>query len=332
MARRDFTVNAMAYSESTGFADYFGGAEDIKNHIIRCVGEPQKRFNEDALRILRAVRFSSQLGFEIEENTVEAINSCKNLLTDISSERIREELDKLLLGDNCEKVLLKYPQVLGVFIPEILPCIGFEQHSSYHRYTVWGHIVKAVSAAKKDSVIRLAMLLHDIGKPDCFRLDENGRGHFHGHEKVSAEMSGEILKRLRYDNHTVDRVTELISHHYFKPSDNDKTVKKLLSKIGAEAYFQLLDVQRADAMAKESFCLERLPVLDSLEERGRKILAAEECFSLKKLAVNGNDLIKLGYTGKEIGDTLSLLLEQVIDEKLPNEKNILLGYVKNLTK
>lgn len=331
LARRDFTVNAMAYSESAGIIDCFGGMEDLKNRIIRCVGEPQKRFSEDALRILRAIRFSSQLDFEIESRTEEAVFSCRDLLKNISAERISVELDKLIMGDNCEEVMMKYPRILGVFIPEILPCIGFEQHNSYHRYTVWEHIVKAVSSAKKDRTVRLAMLLHDIGKPGCFRLDEKGTGHFHDHEKLSAEAAGGILRRLRYDNHTIDRVTALIFHHYFNPSDNDRTVKKLLSKIGREAYFQLLDVQRADAASKESFCLERLPVLDSLEERGRKILAAEECFSLKNLAVNGNDLLALGFKGKAIGDTLNLLLGQVLDEKLPNEKNILLEYVKKLT-
>lgn len=323
LARRDFTINALAYSEKTGIVDFFGGQDDLTNQVIRCVGEPKKRFSEDALRIMRALRFSATLGFGIESETSKQLLALKTTLKKIAVERISVELEKMIMGNNCYSVLMEYPTVLAEIIPEIAPCVGFEQHNKYHKYNVWEHIVMAVATSKKDRIIRLAMLLHDIEKPNCFKL-ENGQGHFYKHEKKSADKANEILHRLRYDNDTITRVCLLIENHYFTPVNEEKAIKKLLSKIGNEAFFQLLDVQRADANAKNDFCLDRLPILWEIEKNARGIISRGDCLSLKDLAVNGNDLMELGYEGKKIGETLKSLLVMVIDEKVANERDALL--------
>ena len=323
LARRDFTINALAYSEKTGIVDFFGGQDDLTNQVIRCVGEPKKRFSEDALRIMRALRFSATLGFGIESETSKQLLALKTTLKKIAVERISVELEKMIMGNNCYSVLMEYPTVLAEIIPEIAPCVGFEQHNKYHKYNVWEHIVMAVATSKKDRIIRLAMLLHDIEKPNCFKL-ENGQGHFYKHEKKSADKANEILHRLRYDNDTITRVCLLIENHYFTPVNEEKAIKKLLSKIGNEAFFQLLDVQRADANAKNDFCLDRLPILWEIEKSARGIISRGDCLSLKDLAVNGNDLMELGYEGKKIGETLKSLLGMVIDGKVANERDALL--------
>ena len=323
LARRDFTINALAYSEKTGIVDFFGGQDDLTNQVIRCVGEPKKRFSEDALRIMRALRFSATLGFGIESETSKQLLALKTTLKKIAVERISVELEKMIMGNNCYSVLMEYPTVLAEIIPEIAPCVGFEQHNKYHKYNVWEHIVMAVATSKKDRIIRLAMLLHDIEKPNCFKL-ENGQGHFYKHEKKSADKANEILHRLRYDNDTITRVCLLIENHYFTPVNEEKAIKKLLSKIGNEAFFQLLDVQRADANAKNDFCLDRLPILWEIEKNARGIISRGDCLSLKDLAVNGNDLMELGYEGKKIGETLKSLLVMVIDGKVANERDALL--------
>ena len=323
LARRDFTINALAYSEKTGIVDFFGGQDDLTNQVIRCVGEPKKRFSEDALRIMRALRFSATLGFGIESETSKQLLALKTTLKKIAVERISVELEKMIMGNNCYSVLMEYPTVLAEIIPEIAPCVGFEQHNKYHKYNVWEHIVMAVATSKKDRIIRLAMLLHDIEKPNCFKL-ENGQGHFYKHEKKSADKANEILHRLRYDNDTITRVCLLIENHYFTPVNEEKAIKKLLSKIGNEAFFQLLDVQRADANAKNDFCLDRLPILWEIEKNAKGIISRGDCLSLKDLAVNGNDLMELGYEGKKIGETLKSLLVMVIDGKVANERDALL--------
>ena len=324
LARRDFTINALAYSEKTGIIDYFDGKMDLINQTIRAVGDAEKRFSEDALRIMRALRFSSTLGFGIETETNKAIFKSKSTLKEIAVERISVELEKLIMGDNCYSVLMEFSDVLAEIIPEIKQCVGFDQHNKYHKYSVWEHIVLAVATSKKDRIIRLTMLLHDIEKPNCFKLDANGQGHFYNHEKLSSEKSKEILKKLRYDNDTINRVSLLIEHHYFTPVNEDKPIKKLLSKLGEEAFFQLLDVQRADANSKNDFCLDRLPLLDEIEKKAKKIIEVGECLTLKDLAVNGNDLMNLGYEGKEIGRILKNLLQLVLEGNVENKKEDLI--------
>lgn len=330
LARRDFTINALAYSEKTGLVDFFNGQEDLKNQLIRCVGEPSKRFSEDALRIMRALRFSATLGFSIEEETSRAIFSCKSTLKNISSERISAELEKLIMGGNCRSVLMNYAHVFEEIIPEIGQCIGFDQHNKFHKYDVWEHIAVAVSTAKRDRIIRLTMLLHDIEKPKCFSYDEDGQGHFYKHEKLSAIKAEEILRRLRYDNDTIKRVSLLIEQHYFTPVNEEKAIKKMLSLMGNEAFFQLLDVQRADAHAKNEFCLERLPILDAIEKTAVGIITRGDCLTLKSLNINGDDLLNLGCKGKEIGDKLNEILSRIVSGEIPNDREILLTILRNM--
>lgn len=333
LKRRDFTMNAIAYSEKDGFVDFFGGIKDIENKVIKAVGNPYERFSEDKLRIMRGIRFSSQLSFAIESETKEAIFSLKDGLKEISAERISVELDKLLMGDNVYLVLTEYAEVLSVVIPEIKPCIDFEQKNPYHIYTVWEHIAKAVEKSSKKIEVRLSMLFHDIGKPRCFTVDEKGVGHFKGHEEISAEMAKEIMQRLKKSNDTIRTVSTLVSMHYIKPSKenndefSDKQIRKILSKISREEFFLLTDVLRADSMSKAEFALERLPAIDRMEKSAEEMYERNECLSLKDLSVNGNDISDLGYKGKEIGEALSFLLDAVISEKVINEREKLIEYL-----
>mgnify|MGYP000950060723 FL=1 len=220
-------------------------------------------------------------------------------------------------------------EILEVIIPEIKPCVGFLQHSRYHKYDVWEHICTCVAEAKNDPIIRLTMLLHDIGKPDCFFM-RDGEGHFYGHEKKSAEKAQRILKRLKFDNETLERVVLLIKSHCFNPSDDEKQIKRMLSKLGQEAFFQLLDVSRADNSAKNDFCKEILETISLCEAKAKEIIEKNECFSLKNLAVNGSDLIQMGFKGKEIGQKLDFLLQGVIDGRFENKKDILLTILQDM--
>lgn len=329
LARRDFTINAIAMNSKGEISDYFNGTDDIRNKIIRCVGCPEKRFEEDALRIMRAVRFSSQLGFEIEQKTAKAIHSMKDRLKNISKERIREELDKLICGKNCLNVLLEYSDIITVIIPEFQKCIGFDQHSPYHKYTVWEHIVRAVSFAPQDNIqIRRALFFHDIAKPICAKFDESGRGHFYNHAKIGSEMTKDIMKRLRYDNDSITTVSTLIAYHSDKILTK-KNIKKLISIIGDKLFIELIEMKKCDNSAKNDFVRDENIQLDEILSETYKIIENNECHNLHMLAVNGNDLIKSGLKGVEIGDTLKELLNLVIEETLPNEHDILLNYIKN---
>ncbi len=328
LARRDFTINAVAMDLRGNIYDCFGGADDIKRNIIKCVGSPEKRFAEDALRIMRAVRFSSQLGFEIEPETAEAVHSMKNSLGNISKERISEELDKLICGKNCINVLMEYGDVITTVIPEFESCIGFDQHSPYHKYTVWEHIARAVNLAPHDNIkMRRALLFHDIAKPVCAKFDETGRGHFKKHAEIGAEMTRDIMKRLRYDSESINYAVTLIAHHSEKILTKTD-VKKMMSTIGDKLFFELMEMKKCDNSAKNDFVRDENTVLDKLIADGRRIIENNECRNLHMLAVNGNDLIKTGLNGAEIGKTLNKLLNLVIEEKLLNDHDILLNYIK----
>lgn len=328
LARRDFTMNAIAYNHIYGIADPFGGRKDIERRLIVCVGNPEERFSEDALRIMRAVRFSSQLDFRIEKNTSDCVFRMKNLLNNISAERIRTELDKCVAGKNVYEVLMKYSSVIEIFIPEIHNSIGFDQKSKYHKYTVWEHIAIAVSSACNDNTVRLALLLHDIGKP--FSCQEDGQyRHFKGHAAVSAEMAQKILRRLKYDKATSSRVVTLISHHSDK-FESEKSIKKCISVIGSEAFFQLMEMKKADNLAKKEFCHERIDGFNKIIDKAKEILNSEHCLNVRNLAVNGNDIKSIGADGKQIGSILSLLLEAVIEDKICNEYNSLMKYAEEL--
>ena len=326
--RRDFTINAMAYNNQNGLQDYFGGIEDLNNHIIRCVGDADERFNEDALRILRAMRFASTFDFEIAKETAEAMHKNKALLSYISKERISVELMKLLSGSAAAKILFEFSDILCEVIPEIHPCIGFEQNSPYHTMDVWTHTLAAVDAADTDSVIRLTMLLHDIGKPHSY-IEENGIGHFYGHADISEKLSRQILKRLKMSNEIIDTVTVLVKYHDSLHTIKDKGIKRLLNKIGMHKARLLLKVAHADMLAhadhvikKTSIQLEYVKqVLDRIEENN-------ECFNVSSLAISGKDLIAMGISpGREIGEKLNMLLEAVIEGQVENNADDLIKFL-----
>lgn len=332
LKRRDFTVNAMAYNEQDGLIDLFGGRQDLQNKLIRAVGDADARFKEDALRIMRALRFSSTLGFAIEERTKKAVFDHMQLLNNISPERIFSELLKLLCGDNVLNVLAEYRQVIGVIIPRMKPCFDCAQHNPWHCYDVYGHIIHAVAAAPKDPVIRLTMLLHDIGKPLVKRTDEKGLDHFKTHAEVGAGIAAEVLASFKASNEISNKVTTLVKYHQAFENVYDIRIKRWLGKIGPEYTLSLFDVRMADLAAhnpkKEEVKYEALR-LKALKQEAHQIIARGEPYRVTDLAVNGNDLIKLGYSGKEIGETLNKLLSLVIDGALQNTREELMRFIQN---
>jgi tRNA nucleotidyltransferase (CCA-adding enzyme) len=318
LSRRDFTINAMAYNPKDGLIDVFGGERDLFSRVLRCVGDPDDRFNEDALRIMRALRFSSVLGFEPDPPTVAAIFRNRQLLKNISKERLSKELTMLVCGKNAGTVLERFPLVLAVFIPEIIPMIGFDQHSRYHIYDVWKHSAMAVAAAKPDKYVRLALLFHDIGKPSCFKQDAMGNGHFSGHEEVGAKMTDTILRNLKYDNVTIDNVRRLVRDHYLTPVADRTSVKKLLSEIGYQNWKMLAEVLRGDNLAKHSVCFERIPVIEMMKNLADDIIEKHECYTIGMLDIDGSRISALGATGADIRRILNTLLSEVIAGTLPN--------------
>ena len=328
LQRRDLTVNAMAMDVRGTLHDPFGGQADIRRRILRCVGEPERRFQEDALRILRTLRFSATLGFVIEEDTHRALRAQCGDLRYVAAERVREELTKLLCGTDVLRVLLDDPQVLGVVLPEILPCVGFDQHNRHHCYDVWGHTAHAVAAAPPDSVLRWAMLLHDLGKPRCFTMDEQGVGHFHGHHRPGAEMAEAICRRLRFDRATAQRICTLVRYHDRPIPLTGKAIRRAMNQLGAEVLRQLCAVKRADNLAQHPDYRSRQREIDEGEAIMDALLEKDACFSLKQLAVNGRDMTALGLEGPAIGQALQTLLEAVMDGETDNDRAALLALVK----
>ena len=326
LARRDFTVNAIALSRRGDLADPFGGRADLAGRVLRAVGEPERRFGEDALRILRGLRFASRLGFALETGTAAALRRCAPLLGEIAPERVREELTGILCGEHVLEVLLAYPDVLGAVLPEILPCVGFDQHSVYHCYDVWEHTARAAAAVPPVPVLRWAMLLHDLGKPDAFFLDAEGRGHFHGHWRKSVEHSRAILDRLRFDNHSRQTILTLVERHDCELPLSEKSVRRNLARYGEEALRLLLEVKRADNLAQAEQYRDRQVLIRQWEDLLAMVLAEGGCFSLRQLAVRGGDMT--GLRGPAVGRALEELLDLVMDEKLPNDRAILLDYTK----
>lgn len=324
LSRRDFTVNAMAVDLRGELTDPFDGQADLNAHILRCVGDPEKRFREDALRILRCLRFSAALGFSVAEDTAQGLRDCRGLLIPMAAERVREELTKLLCGPEAAEVLREFPEVVGTVLPELLPMVGFDQHSRYHCYDVWEHTLHALAAAPAEPVLRWAVLLHDVGKPLCFTRDERG-GHFYGHPAVSAEIADTVLRRLKFDNAARDTVTTLVAWHDRDIPRTEKGVRRALMKLGEERLRQLTEVKRADNLGQAPEFRPRLREVERGAEILDALLAQDACFSLKQLAVNGRDLLALGLRGPEIGAVLNRLLSAVIDGKLPNEKSALLS-------
>ena len=328
LARRDLTVNAMAMDVRGTLHDPFGGQTDIRRRILRCVGDPERRFQEDALRILRTLRFSATLGFVIEEDTHRALQAQSDDLRYVAAERIREELTKLLCGADVLRVLLEEPQVLGVVLPEILPCVGFDQHNRHHCYDVWGHTAHAVAAAPPDPVLRWAMLLHDLGKPRCFTLDERGVGHFYGHHRPSAEMAEAICRRLRFDKDTARQICMMVRYHDRPIQLTERAIRRAMNQLGVEGLRQLCAVKRADNLAQHPDYRSRQQEIDTGEAIMDALLEKDACFSLKQLAVNGCDMAALGLRGPAIGQALQTLLEAVMDGETENDRAALLALAK----
>ncbi|MCL2337578.1 MAG: HD domain-containing protein [Firmicutes bacterium] len=331
LAKRDFTINALAYHEQTGVIDYHHGIEDLKNGIIRCVGNPKDRFTEDGLRILRAMRFASVLGFEIEAQTQAAMFAQKNLLAHVAKERIAAELLRLLCGEKARQIITEYVDILGVFIPDLLAMKGFKQNNIHHVYDVLTHTAVAVSNLPPIPRLRLAGLLHDIGKPQTYHPDENGTGHFYGHQELSSRMAQKILRELKLDSFTIERVSILIKYHDFSLDPKRKQIKRWLNKLSPEVFQELLILKRADILAQNPEFIDRLKVLQEIENLTQVILAEQSCFTLKNLNINGHDLIKLGVKpGKQVGVILNQLLEMVIDEQIENDSDSLTQCVLNI--
>ncbi len=331
--RRDFTMNAIAFDFSNSFCDLVGGMEDIESKTIRCIGNAETRFCEDALRILRALRFSSVLGFTIEENTKNAIHKCKDLLNNISAERIREEFTKLICGKNVYNVLQEFSDVISVFIPEIKNSINFKQENRHHCYDVYTHTLKAVEKSKSDAIIRLSLFFHDIGKPIVAHFDEKGEQHYYGHPKKSAELTEEIMKRLRFDNDTKNKVVTLVAFHDSPIMVNNNTfpdkkrLKKIMSKIGKDLICDLIHIKYCDNTAQNPAFFRGEDFYKATYSMIDEIISQQECFSIKDLKINGNDLIAMGFKGKEIGKILEKLLECIINEKIKNDYDEICRYI-----
>ena len=332
LKRRDFTVNAMAYNDERGLVDLFGGREDIENRIIRTVGEPDARFKEDALRIMRALRFSSVLGFEIEEKTKKSIFDNMYLLENISAERIFSELSKLLCGKNVLNVLDEFRQVIGVIIPQLIPSFNCAQNTPWHTYTVYEHIIHSVEYAPDDPVIRLTMLLHDIGKPAVKKTDENGVDHFKTHASVSAEIAADVLKNFKVSNDIFNKITTLVKYHQSVEYVNNINVLRWLNKIGPEYTLSLFDVRIADLKAHNINLKEvnmEIEELISIKKQAQEAISSGDPYRISDLAVNGNDLLSAGLEGRKIGEMLSNILNLVMDGKLKNNKQSIIEYLNN---
>ena len=336
LARRDFTINAMALSHAgrhAGLVDPFGGMDDLEKGIIRCVGDPEKRFSEDALRILRCIRFAAQLGFEIEEKTAAAMTKLAPLLDNIAAERIRVEFDKLLCGKGALEVLKTHRQVIAQFIPEAATMFDLDQENPFHLYDVWMHTLHAVDSIPPEPVLRLAAFFHDIGKPPC-KVVADGWGHFYGHEKTGADMTNEIMHRLKYDNATRHTVVRLIDKHGIVFNPAGKQAGRLLHKLGEADLRRLIRLERADVSAQHpDYVKERLENIDAFEKKVDDLIAADQVFQMRDLAIDGHDLISIGITeGKVIGKIKRLLLEKVIDGELENEPDALIEEAKKCVK
>lgn len=334
VSRRDFTMNGIAYNPKQGYFDEFGGAEDIKAGVIRCIGKPEKRFREDALRIMRGLRFSASLGFEIEENTARAMHDTRELLNKISAERVFSELCGLLTGRNSHRnifrVLTEFRDIAAVIIPEFRECTGFVQRSRFHCFDVYEHCVMSAQKAAEISAgsecrlpLTLAMLLHDIGKPQRFTLGEDGEGHFYGHAAVSADIAEDILRRLKCSNALRERVCTIVRYHDVPLSDTDKSVRRLLRKYGLETVRDICLAHICDDSAKTPECAGRCGEWRAVLSRV-EALAPSCCLTLKDLAVDGKALSGLMEPSPEMGKALKFLLDEVINGNFPNEREFLL--------
>lgn len=333
LLRRDFTINAMAYNPTSGIVDLYGGIEDLKNHVIRCVGVPHDRFSEDALRIMRAVRFAAQLDYTIEDKTQEAIRELAGTLSKISAERIQVELIKLLTSDHPE--FLKLAWELGitkVILPEFDRAMESEQNNPNHAYSVGEHSLKVMQYLPPDKVMRLAGLFHDIGKMDTKTTDEKGVDHFYGHPEVGAKIAAEVFNRLKFDNDTKTKVCRLVECHDWFIGAVPSHIRRYMNRIGEEFFPMIFDFNKADIMAQSFYNREeKLEDLEVLKEAYLKVKEAGDCINIKDLAITGSDVIKAGVpAGPKVGAVLKALLEEVLDDPAKNNKDYLLSRVDSL--
>ena len=334
LKRRDFTINAMAYNDESGLVDAFEGEQDLKKGIIRCVGNPHDRFGEDALRMLRAVRFAAQLGFSIEERTKVAVADLAPTLAKVSAERIQMELVKLLTSANPQEMREVYELGLSrVFLPEFDRMMETPQHNKHHMYTVGEHTIHALEAISENKVLRLAILLHDVAKPLCITTDEEGQDHFKGHPQEGAKMAKEILRRLKFDNDTINHVCLFVRYHDDRPALSATSVRRMMSRIGEENMEGLLAVKRADTLGQSMYQRrEKLAYIDEFEKLYQQIIREQQCVKKSDLALNGRDLIHMGMQpGKQLGAVLDGLFELVLEhpewntrERLEKEAHILM--------
>ncbi|MDD6202386.1 MAG: HD domain-containing protein [Lachnospiraceae bacterium] len=330
LKRRDFTINAMAYNPKSGIIDAFDGIKDLKDHVIRCVGEPQERFGEDALRIMRAVRFSAQLGFSIEEQTEQAAHILAPTLKNISAERICTELVKLLISDHPDYLRTAFKMgITAVILPEFDRIMETTQNNPHHCYNVGEHTLHALNHVKPDKVLRLAMLFHDFGKPQTKSTDEKGIDHFYGHAEVSAHLSSDIMHRLKFDNDTIKKVVKLVKYHDLKIEQEPAAVRRAIVTVGEDIFPYLLQIKQGDFLAQSTYKRkEKEEELQILTEIYEKILRNKDCISLKTLAVTGTDLVEWGMKpGKEIGETLGRLFDIVLQDPSKNTKEYLLSRI-----
>lgn len=332
MKRRDFTINAMAYNETEGVIDHFGGIEDLERKVIRCVGEPKERFDEDVLRILRALRFSAQLDFAIEEKTQEAIRKQAMFLKDISAERIHVELTKLLTSKHPERLRTAYELgVTKVVLPEFDVMMETEQNNKHHMYSVGEHTLRVIQEVPATETLRWAALLHDVAKPECKTSDETGE-HFYEHNRVGVDIAEQILMRLKFDNATIARVKRLVLWHDYGMGKvpSLRSFRKSLSKMGADLFEDYSYIKRADILAQSEYMqAEKLEALGQLQEYYKTVMEQAQCLSLKDLKLTGKDLMDIGMKpGKEMGEMLHYLLECVLEEPERNDRDTLLAIAR----
>lgn len=333
LRRRDFTINAMAYNQTEGLVDLFGGMQDLQDGVIRCVGEATERFSEDALRMLRAVRFAAQLGFSIDKATYDAICALAPTIARVSMERIMVELVKLLTSAHPEEMRTVYACGLtGIFLPEFDAMMETPQHTVHHQYSVGEHTIHALMAVPADRVLRLTMLFHDVAKPVCRTTDEAGNDHFYGHPEIGVEMTGQILRRLKFDNDTIRSVKRLVRFHDMRPVLQEKNVRRSIVKMGLESFPEIFAVKRADTLAQSMYMRQqKLDAIDQFEALYDRIMEKQVCVQKKDLALNGKDLLDLGVPqGKKVGEILDLLFTQVIEEPEKNTREELLAEAKRL--
>ena len=329
LKRRDFTINAMAW-DTEGLIDLFGGREDLRRRQVRCVGSPELRFREDALRLLRGLRLAAQLDFSLHPDTAAAIRRTLPQLTHVAWERISAEFVRLLCSPASGRILLEFPDAAAQVIPELAPCVGFAQRNPHHRYDVYTHSVRTLEAVSPTPVLRLAALLHDVGKPSSFTLDAQGVGHFYGHPKISARLAEQALLRLRLDSAARDRILLLVARHDLPVEPTRQWVGRWLSRLGEEAFFQLMELKAADGLACGTPADGREKARRQAEVLARQVLSERPCLTLRHLAVNGRDAMAAGLEGPEIGRALRSLLEQTAEGTLPNDRALLLCKLNQL--